>query len=168
MIRASLFAIAVAALAAPAWSQQQPALSTHEFVKAAAQTDEFERQEGRLAATQGGGQKVREFGQMMVTDHTKTTEGLKAALKKAGMPVLPPPPLSHEQSQSLAKLRGLHGADFDKAYITEQIATHEKALGVMQGYSSGGENAVLRKAAADTVPVVEHHLSMAQQIQKGA
>jgi putative membrane protein len=168
MIRVPLFAIAVAALAAPAWSQQQAALSTHDFVKAAAQTDEFERQEGHLAATKGGSEKVRAFGQMMVTDHTKTTEGLKAALKKAGMPVPPPPPLSHEQSQSLAKLRGLKGTEFDKAYIAEQIATHEKALGVMQYYSSGGENAVLRRAAADTVPVVEHHLSMARQIQKAA
>jgi putative membrane protein len=110
---------------------------------------------------------VWDFGQMMVTDHTKTTAGLKAALTKAGLPT-PPPPLSREQSRNLARLRGLHGADFDKAYITEQIDTHQKALGVMQGCTSGGDNAVLRKAAGDTVPVVQHHLEMARQIQGGA
>jgi putative membrane protein len=167
MIKATLVTVAVVALATPAWSQQTPALPTHEFVKVAAQTDEFERREGHLAATQGGSPRVRDFGQMMVTDHTKTTEALKAALKKAGMPVPPLPPLSHEQTQNVAKLHGLHGADFDKAYIAEQVSVHEKALGVMQGYSAGGENAVLRKAAADTVPVVQHHLEMARQIQGG-
>ena len=166
MIRAVFFVAASILAAAPVLSQPM-ALPTGEFVKAAAQTDEFERQEGRLAAREGASPRVRDFGQMMVTDHTRTTEALKAALKKAGLSVPPPPALSERQTQDLGALRGLHGAAFDKAYLTQQIAAHQAALGVMQGYAASGENPVLRQAAANTVPVVRHHLEMAQQIQGG-
>lgn len=165
MVKVMLFAAAASLfLSSRALAQTSPALSTPAFIKAAAQTDAFERDEGRLAAARGSTGSVRDFGKMMVTDHTKTTEALKAALRTAKLPSPPPPTLSTEQRHNLATLRSLHGAAFDKAYIEEQITTHQAALGVMQGYAAGGQNAVLRKAAGDTVPIVERHLKLAQQI----
>jgi putative membrane protein len=157
--------LAGAALAQPA--APTPALPTPDFVKAAAQTDAFEIQEGSLAAKQGSTARVRDFGSMMVTDHTKTTAGLKAALHTARLPPPAPPQLSDDQKANLATLQGLHGTAFDKAYIAEQISAHQTALGVMTAYAASGDNAELRKAAGETVPVVKHHLEVAQQIQAG-
>jgi putative membrane protein len=139
-------------------------LPTPDFIKAAAQTDAFERTEGRLAVQMAASPKVRTFGQEMVDAHTKTTAALKAAIAKAGLPPPAPPTLTAEQNQKVAALKGLHGAAFDKAYMAQQIEAHQTALGVMQAYASGGDNPVIRKAAADTVPIVQHHLAMAQAI----
>jgi len=157
-----LAGVASLGLAGAALAQQ--ALPTPDFIKAAAQTDDFERQEGRLAERAGANPGVRSFGAEMVSAHTKTTAALKAAIRKAGMPVPPPPPLTEDQANNLATLRGLHGAAFDHAYIDQQIQAHRTALGVMQAYAAGGDNPVLKQAAADTVPIVQHHLAMAQAL----
>jgi putative membrane protein len=155
-------------LAGPASAQPGPALPTADFIKAAAQTDEFERQEGRIAETRASDPRVRAFGRTMVRDHTKTTAALKAAIRKAGMKVPPLPPLSDEETRNIAALNGLKGAAFDRAYIGQQVQTHQTALGVMQGYAAGGQNPVLRQAAADTVPIVQHHLAMAKTLPGGS
>jgi putative membrane protein len=152
-----------ASLAFAAAANAQP-LPTPDFIRAAAQTDDFERTEGRLAEKAAASGQVRSFGAEMVTAHTKTTAALKAAIAKAGLPPPAPPTLTAEQTQNIATLRGLHGAAFDKAYVDQQIQAHQTALGVMQAYASGGDNPVIRKAAADTVPIVQHHLAMAQAL----
>jgi putative membrane protein len=158
----TLFFAGVASLGLAGAALAQPAPPTPDFIKAAAQTDEFERQEGRLAERDGANPGVRSFGAEMVSAHTKITAALKAAIRKAGMPV--PPPLTEEQASNLATLKGLHGPAFDHAYIGQQIQAHQTALGVMRAYAAGGDNPVLKQAAADTVPIVQHHLAMAQAL----
>jgi putative membrane protein len=161
---------AALALAAAAHAQTPPqpgpALPTPDFITAAAQTDEFERQEGRMAETQAGDPHVKEFGHMMTIDHADTTRKLRAAIAKAGLPEPPPPPLTAEQQQMIDALRGVTGEPFDKMYLGQQIQTHEMALHVMQSYAANGDNAVLREAASNTVPVVEHHLAVARQLRE--
>ena|ERR1700761_1432640 len=161
---AALLASSVLALAFGAHAQPA-APPTSDFITAAAQTDKFERDEGRLAETQGASAGVKGFGRQMVAAHTKTTAALKAAIAKAGLPPPAPPMLTPEQQANVDSLKGLHGAAFDKAYIAQQIQAHQTALGVMQAYAASGDNPMIRKAAADTVPVVKMHLSMAQQLQ---
>jgi putative membrane protein len=153
----------VASLVFAAAAVAQP-LPTPDFITAAAQTDDFERTEGRLAEKMAANVQVRSFGAEMVTAHTKTTAALKAAIAKAGLPPPAPPTLTAEQTQNIATLKALHGAAFDKAYVDQQIEAHKTALGVMQAYASSGENPILRKAAANAVPIVQHHLAMAQAL----
>jgi putative membrane protein len=158
----------VASLAIAAAAGAQPgagAPSTKEFVTAASQSDEFERREGRLAEQDAVNPKVKAFASDMVRDHTKTTDNLHAAIEKAGMPVPPPPPLSHAQQGQLDTLRALHGAAFDHAYIDQQIHAHEQALSLMQAYARGGDNSGLRTAAQQTVPLIRHHLEMARALR---
>jgi putative membrane protein len=145
-------------------AQPGPALPTPDFITAAAQTDAFERREGHLADMRADDSQVRDFGQTMVADHTHTTEALMAALRRAGLSVPPGPPISADQQADIATLQSLHGRAFDRAYVDQQIRAHETALGVMQAYAAGGDNPVLRKAAAETVPIIQHHLEMARSL----
>jgi putative membrane protein len=149
----------------PTFALAQAAPKTADFIKAAAQTDKFERDEGRMAQTQAGSPKVKAFGREMVVAHTKTTAALKAAIANAGLPPPAPPTLTPEQTSDLESLRKLHGAAFDKAYVAQQLQAHQTALGVMQAYAADGDNAVIRKAAADTVPIVQDHLAMAKRLE---
>ena len=143
-----------------------PTLATPDFITAAAQTDEFERQEGRLAASRARNPHIKAFGQMMVRDHAKTTAGLKRAIRMDHMPPPPPPALTGDQQGKLDMLRSMRGRDFDRTYIDQQVEAHRMALGVMQAYANGGPgDRPIRKAAAETVPVVQHHLMMAEQLK---
>jgi putative membrane protein len=141
---------------------------TQAFVTAAAQSDEFERQEGRLAARQASAPRVRAFGRMMVIDHTRTTAALKVALRRAHLPPPAPPVLTPNQARKIALLRGLHGDRFDQAFIGQQVDAHQAALSILQEYAVAGDNSVIQKAAAGTVPLVRRHLDMARRIQAGA
>jgi putative membrane protein len=157
---ALMFSAAVPAIAQPA-----PAVtSTHDFVTAAAQSDEFERRAGHMAETMARSPRVKAFGARMVRDHTTTTRNLKAALRKAGKPIPPPPMLSPDQQQMLGQLKG-SGAGFDATYLQQQVQAHQQALALLQGYAQGGDNPVIREAARNTLPLIRHHLMLAQQLQ---
>ena len=170
MIRTLAFAGAaalMAALSAPAPLYAQPAppaASTHDFVVAAAQSDEFERRAGRMAQTMARSHRVQEFGARMVRDHTMTTQNLKMAIRRSGHPVPPPPPLAPDQQQMLDQLRGA-GPGFDGVYLQQQVQAHQQALDLMRSYAHTGDNPNIRDAAAKTVPLIRHHLMMAQDLQ---
>ncbi|HEY1561380.1 MAG TPA: DUF4142 domain-containing protein [Caulobacteraceae bacterium] len=167
MIHARHVAVVALLAVVPAWAQPMPSSTTQAFVRAAAQSDDFERQEGRLAAIRGSTAHVRAFGRMMVADHARTTLVLKAALRRARLQIPLPPQLSPNEASKLATLRRLHGKQFDAAYIDQQIIAHQGALNLLQAYAAGGDNPVLRKTAGDTVPLIQRHLAAAQQIRGG-
>ncbi len=74
--------------------------------------------------------------------------------------------LDDEQQSNLAALKATHGAqEFDRTYLDQQVASHQKALELQQGYAQSGDAPPLRKAAGEITPVVEHHLSMAKELQ---
>ena len=138
---------------------------TADFITKAAQSDEFERREGRLAEMRGHDPHVKHFARMMVSAHTKTTHDLKKAIHMAGMTPPPKPPLSDDQMQMMASLKSMHGRDFDKTYMDQQVQAHQMALDTMQGYAQNGHAGPIHDAAASTVPIVQSHLDMAKDIQ---
>ncbi len=156
------------------------AVSTKEFVRVAARSDEFEIKEGKLAEKVGS-PELRNFGMMMVRDHTKITEGLHAALKKAGMAVPPPPALTSEQQAMVGKLevrpclsraggrlaQGLSGKAFDHAYLEQAVASHKKALALREAYDKVGESAPIVAASKEATPIVRAHLQMAERMAAG-
>jgi putative membrane protein len=163
-LAASALAVCAAALTgAPALAQT--ALPTPQFISTAAASDKFERQAGRLAETHAGSGRVKAFGARMVHDHTLTTRGLKRAIKTAGLPPPPPPVLSADQSMMISDLQSKHGHAFDVAYVQDQVMAHQQAVSAFQGYAMGGDNPVIRQAAQKTLPLIQHHLMMAQAIQ---
>src|SRR5262245_4832207 len=54
------------------------------FVDTIAASDMFEIEAGRLAQDMGTSQAVKDFGAMMVKDHTASSDKLKAAVAAAG------------------------------------------------------------------------------------
>ena len=136
-----------------------------DFITKAAQSDEFERREGRLAESRGHDSHVKHFAHMMVKAHTKTTKDLKEAIRTAGMTPPPKPPLSDDQTQMLASLKAMHGHDFDKTYIDQQGQAHHMTLDAMKSYAQTGRPGPIRDAAANTAPLVQSHLDMARDIQ---
>jgi len=129
------------------------------FADAAGASDYYEVEAGKLAQDKATTQGLKDFGKMMVANHTESTEKLKAAGAKASPAVVPNPVLNAEQEANLAALRGADGADFDAKYKAQQIAAHEKALAAMKDYAATGDVPELKTFAAATEKVVETHLA---------
>jgi len=134
------------------------------FINTAAASDLYETESSKLALDQSKDKDVRDFAQMMITDHAKTTQGLKDAAAKANMAV-PPPALSTDQQQMIDTLKPLSGADFDTAYL-QQLAGHQQALALMQNYADSGDTPALQEAARTVIPIVQKHLARLQELTK--
>lgn len=171
MIRTPLLT-AAAALTLAAAANAQPSASpgpdamTRDFITKAAQSDEFERLEGRLAEVRAQNPRVRTFAAQMVRDHTRTTQDLKQAIRRTGLPPPPPPSVDADEARMMANLRVARGPTFDKLYITQQVQAHQQALALMRTYARNGPPGPIRDAAGQTVPLIEHHLDMATGIER--
>ena len=135
------------------------------FIKTAAASDLYETESSKLALDKSKNKDVRDFAQMMITDHAKTTAGVKAAAAKANLTVSPPE-LSADQQKMMDTLQPLSGADFDKAYLAQQLPAHQQALALMQNYAAKGDTPALQDAAKTAIPIVEKHIDRLQAMNK--
>lgn len=136
-----------------------------EFVNEAAAGDQFEIQSSQLAATKAGSAAVKEYAAMLVTEHTKSTEALKAAGLQSAPAVTPAATLNAEQQANITALRNApNGAEFDKLYAQVQVPAHENTLALMQGYSVRGDQPMLKMFASRTARVVQKHLEEARRL----
>lgn len=133
------------------------------FVNALAASDTFEIEAGKLAQELGTSQAVKDFGAMMVRDHTKSSADLKSAVATAGNGLALAPEMTPQQRSNLEALRNA-GERFDAVYQDQQIAAHEAALAVLRGYATSGTVDPLKTFAGQTASVVEGHLDHARNL----
>ena len=136
---------------------------TAEFVTEAAKSDKFEIASSKLAASKAQGQ-AKTFANQMVVDHSKTTAELKPLAQKANVQL--PAEMSGSQKSMLDKLQGLSGADFAKQYASDQVSAHKSGVSLFQRYGKGGVNKELAAWASKTLPALQHHLDMANQLNR--
>jgi putative membrane protein len=165
MSRALLIVALPVALMAASAHAQAISPQTTDFIAKAAATDAFERDAGRLAEKRSATADIRAFGAMMVKDHTMTTDKLRQVLVKDHLPIPKDPSPNPDQAKMMADLTASPKRAFDKAYTHSQVVAHKAALMVMQDYAMNGDNPDLKKLAADTAPLVQHHLDMALKLE---
>lgn len=170
MLRFLLLAAVPLALLAPHARAQSsgggPSARTTQFIAKASATDAFERDAGNLAQKRSANAEVKAFAGMMVKDHTETTAKLQQVLEKDRLPKpAKEPNPDPNQAKQLTDLVHAPKGSFDRAYAHSQVVAHQMALALMQEYAASGDNPDLKKLAADTEPVVQHHLDMAQKLE---
>lgn len=131
------------------------------FVTEAMKGDNAEVQIGQLAQAQGGSAAVKDFGSMLATDHGAHRGKLADLATSAGMSATDEP--SAEGKANLAKLKGLTGAAFDKAFKAAMVEDHKKDIAKYEKQTSAASPA-LASLAKDTLPVLKKHLSTAQSL----
>ncbi|VWX49638.1 DUF4142 domain-containing protein [Novosphingobium sp. 9U] len=143
------------ALSGTAYAQ---AMTSAEYVAAAAAGDTYEIQSSQTVLQTTQDPKIRSFAQMMIQDHTKSTAKLKAAALTAK--VKAKPMLMPAQAEMIAQLKAETGAARDQAYVAQQKQAHSQALTIHQSYGMDGKNVALKMVANGVVPVVQHHIEM--------
>src|ERR1700759_5698717 len=127
------------------------------FFKNAAEGGMSEVELGQMAQQKATNPAVKEFGAMMVKDHSAANEKLKAlaARKQVALPDSP----SVMQKASKAKLNVLSGETFDKSYVKGMIEDHKTDIKEFQKEASEGKDADAKGFAASTLPAVQAHFS---------
>jgi putative membrane protein len=139
--------------------------STADFVTQAAISDMFEIQTSQLALQQSD-EPTKAFAKQMIADHEKTSGEMKGMVQGGKVQATLPTALDSTHQGKLDKLKGLKGNDFTKHYHSDQVKAHKDAVDLFQRYAKGGDNSDLKAWAAKTQPALEHHLKMAQDLDK--
>ena len=124
---------------------------------------------GTLAKSKASHKDVKDFGQRMITDHTGSNKQATALVTK--LKVKPEESdtskkLKSDGAASVEKLKSLKGAEFDKAYIDNEVTYHQLVLDTIdKTLIPGAKNAELKDLLEKTRPVIDDHLQMAKKIQ---
>ena len=133
-----------------------------EFVNKAASGGMMEVELGKIAQDKAQSQRVKDFGGMMVTDHSQANDELKgiASSKNAAVPSA----LMPEHQKHLDDLSKKSGADFDKAYMKMMLDDHKKDIAEFKKTSEKSTDAEIKNFATKTLPVLQKHLDSAKAI----
>jgi putative membrane protein len=147
------FFVLMLGLPALAFAASKPDAS---FYKNAAEGGIAEVETGQLAQEKGNSQPVKDFGAMMVKDHSAANEKLKtlASSKDITLPTSP----SVGQMATKTKLNVLSGDTFDKSYVKGQISAHRQTIALFRKEMSSGQDADAKAFATATLPTVRSHL----------
>lgn len=122
--------IALAAGAVPALAQAAPKLDDPTIIAIFDAANTWDIQTGELAVKKGSTKAVKDFGSMLVRDHTAVRQqgrDLAAKLK-----VTPTPPkdfaLAKAHADAMKKLQGLSGKEFDKAFLQNEVDYHQAVI----------------------------------------
>jgi putative membrane protein len=117
---------------------------------------------GKLASDKAADPSVKDFGAMMVKDHSAANQELKslAASKNVSLPDGP----GVAAQAKKAKLEALSGSTFDKAYLANQIKAHQSTVTLLQTEISSGKDPDAKAFAQKVLPTVQSHLSAAEKI----
>ena len=124
---------------------------------------------GTLAKSKSGNKAVKEFAQRMITDHTGVNKAATELVKK-----LKVEPEENATSKSLKKggddtlkrLKALKGAEFDKAYIDNEVTYHRTVLDALdKTLIPSAKNDELKPLLVKVRPAFVAHLEHAQHIQ---
>lgn len=117
---------------------------------------------GRMIQNRGGTAQVRQFGAMLVRDHSNGLAQAQRIAARLRLRILPS--LTPEARAETGRLRHLGGRAFDLEVRRYMIEDHRNDIRDFKAQARSGDRATAGYAAA-TVPVMRRHLLAAQAIR---
>jgi|SRR5580658_6011077 putative membrane protein len=139
-------------------------MTDQQFIDMAAQTDMLEAHLGEMAANQASSQSVKDYAQMLVTDHTNDYQQLTEMAAKDNLTL--PKGLDDEHNKMIAPFDKLNGKAFDMRYVHTMIEGHTKAIAVYTKESNDAQSPDVKSYAAATLPTLNKHLDGAKGLEK--
>ena len=140
-----------------------PALArTQTFLSDAIKGDNSEMKLGALAVRQGGSDAVKHFGTVLERDHGRAKQQAAAVAKAHHVAV--PTAMMPEAQAEYAKLKGMHGAAFDREFARYMVHDHEKDIADFRKEAQGSDPADVRALARKTLPTLQKHLDTARSL----
>lgn len=135
-----------------------------DFAVEAADDGMLEVQLGTLALTKATSPQVKQFAQMMVDDHTKANNELKALAQTKNISL--PTVLGNENQRDYDNLNEKTGADFDKEYMDMMVKDHKNYVDDFEKQAENGKDAEIKSWAAGKLAALRQHHEMAEKTQE--
>jgi putative membrane protein len=148
-------------------SEAQDKSATSRYIRQASMSGMFEVEAGKLALIKARNNAVKDFARQMVNDHTDWNKKLENAVAEGKVATKPAAKLDAEHQKKLDQLKSADTARFDRLYMDTQVKGHNQALALHKGYAANGDVEPLKNAAGELVPMVQHHLDMANKVASG-
>jgi putative membrane protein len=139
------------------------AMDDAKFLVKAADGGMLEVQLGQLAAKRAVNRRVKNFGSMMVQDHTKANNDLEMLATSKNVTI--PQTLSDDSQKKFNKLNAVTGTDFDKAYMDMMVDDHNDDVSDFTKEAKESTDNDVQSFANKTLPVLQIHLDSARAIQ---
>lgn len=133
-----------------------------EFMKEAAYGGLMEVELGQYAQQNAQDTRVRNFGAMMVRDHSKANEELKALASRKNVTL--PTTLDDEHLDKVNNLKENRGLEFDKEYMDYMVNDHQDDVDKYKKQAEEGNDSDVKAFAANTLSVLLIHQDSAKNI----
>lgn len=138
--------------------------STSEFMTKVADVGMTEVKLGQMAQDKGMNQRVKDFGAMMVKDHTAAGDELKTLAGQKNVTL--PATVGNDHQKKIDDLNKKSGKDFDKAYIDAMVDGHQATVNDFEKCSKNEKDADVKAWVDKTLPTLKMHLDSARAIKK--
>jgi putative membrane protein len=124
------------------------------------EADQKEIQAGKIAQKDGKSKAVKDYGQMLVKDHTAADDKVAALALKENVDLVAATPSPGPNDMGTMAT----GPDFDKKFAQEMLDDHRKAIAALTAARNSTADPQLRKLLGDMLPTLEKHAAAAQRI----
>ena len=118
---------------------------------------------GQLAAERAQSQQVREYGEMLRKDHTKSLQRASSLANEIGVPASSE--LTAQQQKQFESLQKLSGDEFDTTFLSQMVRDHQTEIAKFSAQAQSGSDPEVMAFAKETLPTLQAHLQHAQSIQ---
>jgi putative membrane protein len=139
------------------------ATKDQDFVKEAASGGLMEVELGKFAQQHATNQRVKNFGAMMVKDHSKANDELKTIASSKNIALSPT--MENADNKKVTDLQNERGTDFDKKYIKEMVDDHEKDVDNFKKQAENGSDPEIKAFATKVLPILIAHQDSAKSIR---
>ena len=125
------------------------------FLVSAAENNLEQIQLGQLAQQKGSSTHVRELGKTMENEHAKSQKKLKELAKSKNITI--PSSLTNDSREVYNDLNSKSGNDFDKAYTSRMVKSHDKTISTYEKASNDSQDMDIKNWASSSLPVLRSH-----------
>jgi putative membrane protein len=156
--------------AGSAFAQNTPKLTDPEIASAAVTANQIDVDYAIIALERSDNSAVRKFARKMIDDHTSVIQQATALVQKLGVT-----PKSNKLTKSLLKgkketskkLKSKWGIGFGMAYINNEVQYHKDVISALKNVLiPQTKSKQLKGLLKKVMPVLNHHLKMAESAQK--
>ncbi|HEX2829206.1 MAG TPA: DUF4142 domain-containing protein [Burkholderiales bacterium] len=169
MKTAALIAAGAFALAFPGVSAHSAEPNDAQIAAIVVTANQVDVDAGKLAQSKSGDKEVKAFAQRMIKDHTGVNKAAVELVTKLKVKPEENPTsksLKAGGDDTLKRLKGLKGAEFDKAYVDNEVTYHQTVLDALdKTLIPGAKNEELKALLVKVRPAFVAHLEHARQIQ---
>lgn len=134
----------------------------NDFILEASSSSMMEIELAQFAEQNAQHPRVRNFASMIVRDHTKAMEDLKALANSKNINL--PTVMEDDHRDKMRDIQEKRGLDFDREYMSEMINAHENDIDKFTKHAEEGNDSDLKAFAANTLPVLLMHQDSAKRI----